>query len=390
MESRVVGNLARRAGLARLVPAGPRTSAVAVATFAVLGIVFGFTLSEFALSLMALFFAFAVLAYSLDLLWGENRIVSFGHGAFFAGGAYLGGLILLGRPYDIVGGHTNFLVEETSKPVFNQVLEALNAQSVEGVPFLALIIPPIITGVVGLLIGGVVFRVGSPEVYIPLVTLGIGVIAALEFNDVEVIGASNGLGGVPGFTDGFDGGNHSTALYGFNAAFLTLVVLGYWWFRRSRLGLIWRSAGDDPIRLEALGYRIRVVRALGFAASTALAGFAGVLYISASHYVGPQSAGVLFSAQALIWLAVGGVGTLLGPLMGVLAVKWGEQYLSSELGLEDSWPLLLGIVLIVVVIVAPRGLAGIGGQVRELRQRMGSGERIRLRDIRNGLRGAGR
>ena len=389
MEPRPV-DLPRRFGLARLAPRGRRTSTATAVIFVVLGVVFGFTLSEFALSLMALFFAFAVLAYSLDLLWGENRIVSFGHGAFFVAGGYVGGLILLGRPYDIVGGHTNFLLEETNKPVFNQVLEALNGPSVEGVPFLALIIPPLVTGLVGLLIGLVVFRVGSPEVYIPLVTLGIGVIAALEFNDVEVIGASNGLGGVPGFTDGFDGGHHSIALYGFNGAFLTLIVLGYWRFRRSRLGLIWRSSGDDPIRLEALGYRIRLVRALGFAASTALAGFAGVLYISASHYIGPQTAGVLFSAQALIWVAVGGVGTLLGPLVGVLAVKWGEQYLSSELGLEESWPLLLGIILIVVVIVAPRGLAGTGEQLRELRQRIGRGEQIRLRDMKNRLRASGR
>jgi urea transport system permease protein len=382
-------HLRGRFGLAPLAERGRTTAAVAAGALLALGIVLGFVLSNFALGLMALFFAFAVLAYSLDLLWGENRIVSFGHGAFFAAGAYVGGLILLGRQYDIVGGHTNFLVEETDKPIFNQVLEALHGPSVEGVAFLALLIPPIVTGIVGLLVGMIVFRVGSPEVYIPLVTLGIGVIAALQFNDVEVIGASNGLGGVPGFTDGFDGGNHSVALYGFNGAFLALIIFGYWLFRRSRLGLIWRSAGDDPIRLEALGYRVRLIRALGFGVSTALAGFAGVLYISASHYIGPQTAGVLFSAQALIWVAVGGVGTLLGPLVGVLAVKWGEQYLSSELGLEDSWPLLLGIILILVVVVAPRGLVGAGDQLREARQSLGS-RRARLRDIKNGLRSAGR
>ena len=136
--------------------------------------------------------------------------------------------------------------------------------------------------------------------------------------------------------------------------------------------IVYRSSGDDPIRLEALGYRVRLIRAYGFAASTALAGLAGALYVSASHYIGPQTAGVIFSAQALIWVAVGGVGFLFGPLIGTLAVKWGEYYLSSRLGLQDSWPLFLGIILILVVVVAPQGLAGLPQQIHALRQRIGS------------------
>ena len=100
------------------------------------------------------------------------------------------------------------------------MIDALNTPQVHGVPFMALIMPPLLIGVVGLLVGAIIFRVGSPEVYAPLVTLGIGVIAALELNDVTAIGASNGLGDVPGFTFTFDGGNHPIAVYGFNAAFL--------------------------------------------------------------------------------------------------------------------------------------------------------------------------
>ena len=139
--------------------------------------VFPFVLSNFSLTLFALFFPFAILAYSIDLIWGENRIVTFGQGAFFVGGAYIGGLILLGHPYDIVGGHTQFLEETVSEPLFNRILSGLHGPSVAEVPILALILPPLITGAVGLVVGAIVFRVGSPEVYIPLVTLGIGVIA---------------------------------------------------------------------------------------------------------------------------------------------------------------------------------------------------------------------
>jgi urea transport system permease protein len=361
-------------GLARLVP--QRSSKVVaglVALSVVIAVIFPFVLSDFSLSLFALFFPFAILAYSLDLIWGENRIVSFGQGAFFVGGAYVGGLILLGHPYDIVGGHIKFLEESTAVPLFTRIVSALHSPSVAGLPVLALILPPLITGAVGLIVGAIVFRVGSPEVYIPLVTLGIGVIAALEFNDITAVGASNGLGSVPSFTSEFDSDKSPTvALYGFNAAFLVLVITGYFVFRRSRAGIVYRSSGDDPIRLEALGYRVRLIRAYGFAASTALAGLAGTLYVSASHYVGPQTAGVIFSAQALIWVAVGGVGILFGPLIGTLAVKWGEHYLSSRLGLQDSWPLFLGIILMLVVVVAPKGLAGLPEQIRGLRQRIGN------------------
>jgi len=362
---------AGRRSSGRLLPgtATKKGQAIFALALAMLGVVFAFVLADFPLRLMALFFPFAILAYSIDLIWGENRIVSFGHGAFFVGGAYVGGLILLGGPYDIVGGHTQFLETAAEEPVVDRVLKALHGPSVRELPIFALILPPLVTGFAGFLVGAIMFRVGSPEVYIPLATLGIGVIAALEFNEVATIGASNGLGGVPPFTQGFHGDNPTVALYGFNATALALVIVGYWLFRRSRIGLMYRSSGDDPIRLEALGYRVRLIRAMGFAASTALAGLAGALYVGTSAYIGPQTAGVLFSAQALIWVAVGGVGTLLGPVLGVLAVKWGEQYLSSDLGLEKSWPLLLGIILIVVVVAAPRGMAGIPDQLRWLSQR---------------------
>lgn len=356
----------RAVGLARLGRRGtdreiaPGTAAGLV----LLAIVLPFLVSGFSLTLLALFLPLVVLAIGIDVMWGENRIVSFGHGAFFAAGGYIGGLIIKGAPGDVVGQQVQFLKTSTAKPLFDRSLEALNGPQVKGVPFLALVIAPLVTGLVGLLIGAVIFRVGSPEIYVPLVTLGVGVIAALSFNDIHQLGGSNGLGSVPSFTDEFAGSSPGRANYAFNAAFVTLVIVGYWAFRRSRTGLLWRALGDDPVRLEALGYPIRRMRAVGFGVSTALAGLAGTLYVGTSHYMGPAIAGVLFSTQALIWVAVGGVGTLLGPLLGVMAVKWGEHYLSSELGLVESWQLILGIILIGVVLVAPKGLSGLPEQFR--------------------------
>jgi urea transport system permease protein len=327
------------------------------AVLLVLVVIVPSVLTEFSLGLTTLFLPFAMLAISIDLLWGENRLISFGHGAFFAGGGYIGGLVLLGRPYDVVSGATSFLETSTKQPLLNRVLETLHDIQIAGVPIPALILPPLITGVVGLVIGLIVFRVADPEVYLPLITLGIGVVAGIWFNELKPLGASNGLGGVPSFAKEIGSGR--TIEYLFNLAFLVATLGAYWWFRQSPRGWTWRALGDDPVRLEALGYPVRRMRAYGFAVSCGLAGLAGSLYAATSGFMGPSVAGVSFSAQALIWVAVGGVGTVLGPVVGTMVVKWGEQLLSSNLGLQDSWPLFLGLLLIVVVVVTPGGLMGL-------------------------------
>ncbi|HEX7289979.1 MAG TPA: hypothetical protein VF250_02525, partial [Conexibacter sp.] len=115
--------------------------------------------------------------------------------------------------------------------------------------------------------------------------------------------------------------------------------------------------------------------ALGFAESTALAGLAGALYVGVSGFMSADVAGVLFSVQALIWLAVGGPGSLFAPLVGVLAIQLGQHELSEQL--QDTWQLLLGALLIAVVLGAPRGLTGLAGSGAAALQRQLTGARLR-------------
>jgi urea transport system permease protein len=341
-----------------------RSLGIAGALVAV-GLILPAVVGDNSVALMALFLPFALLALSVDILWGENRLVTFGHGAFFALGGYVGGLVLVGRPYDPAGGAASLLEEDAGPTTFERTLGTLHDLTVAGVPIAALILPMLICGVVGLVVGGFVFRAASPEVYLPIITLGLGVVAGICFNELEFVGASNGLAGVPEFTSELAPAS-TVAPYYFNLAFAVLAFGGYAIFRATARGWTWRALGDDPVRLEALGYPVARMRAQGFGVSCAVAGLAGALYAATANFMSPTLASVTFSAQALIWCAVGGVGTVLGPLVGTLVVKWGEEWLSSSLGLQESWPLLLGLLLILVVLVAPGGL--MGGRAELLRR----------------------
>jgi urea transport system permease protein len=312
--------------------------------------------SDFTVSLLALWLPLVILAISLDLLWGENRVISFGHGAFFAGGGYIAGLLLRGPQSNATGVNYALLGTGTERSSFQSLVHTLGAVQIADVPILAFVLAVLLCGLLGALVGAVIFNIGSVEIYAPLVTLGVGVIAATVFLQLSAIGGSNGLSGVPPYTRHIGGGSNLSVYY-FNGVWLALVYLAYAAFRRSPAGRRWRAAGDDPIRLEALGVDVRRLRTLGFAASTALAGLAGALYVGASGFMSAETAGVVFSVQALIWLAVGGPGSLLAPLVGVMAIQLGQHELSESL--QSTWQLFLGGVLILVVLVAPRGLTGL-------------------------------
>ncbi len=344
----------RMKGIAPLVRLRRRSSgARAAVALIVVAVAAPLVLSNFSLQLTALFLPLAMLAISVDLLWGENRLVSFGHGALFAAGGYVGGLILIGHTYNPIQSAASFLQSGNSESGLNRVLGWLHGVQIAGVPIAALVVAPIVVGLAALALGVVIFRVADPEIYIPLVTLGIGVVAELWFNDVQNIGAANGLSGIPSFS-----GTSAGSQYAFNLGFLAVVLIVYWRFRRSRWGALWRALGDDSTRLEALGYRVRLIRAVGFAVSAAVAALAGCLYGATSAVIGPTLADITFSAQPIIWIAVGGTGTLLGPVIGALAIEWLQQLLSSNLGLQGDWQLFLGLSLVTVVLVAPGGLMG--------------------------------
>ncbi|MEN2742720.1 branched-chain amino acid ABC transporter permease [Microbacterium sp. X-17] len=315
-------------------------------------------LPSFSITLLSMWIPFVLLALAVDIMWGENRIVSFGHGVFFALGGYVAGVILRGHTQDSSSANLALLNggADGSDPV-HAMLGTLADVRIGGLSVAPLIAPLVLCGLLGWLIGVSIFRLNDPELYAPLVTLGVGVIATAAFLRVPLFGGSNGLSGIPSLVS--SGGVVST--YAINAALVTVLFVGYWIFRRRRSGLLWRASGDDPLRLEALGFRVAGRRALGFGVSAALAGLAGALYASAAGYVSADLAAVGFSVQALVWVAVGGPGKLFGPILGVLLLQSGQQALSQQLA--GVWPLVLGGLLLVLVLAAPTGVSGLVGDL---------------------------
>lgn len=318
-------------------------------------------LSPFNTGIVSLCLPLILLAFSIDLLWGENKIVSFGHGAFFAAGGYAAGLVLKGPAADTSGVNLDILSGSSKQESTLDVAAQFFAdQTVFGVPVLALVIAVVCSAFIGGLVGLAVFRLADAELYAPLITLGVGVIASTAFLSISEIGGSNGLSGIPGYTLQWDGPQHQLT-YWFNLSFVVIVGLLYSAYRNSWRGRRWRASGDDPLRLEALGSRVGLLRTGVFTVSAALAGLAGALYVGTSGYMSASFAGVAFSVQALIWVAVGGAGRFSGPIVGVLVVQLGQQYLSSWL--ESYWQLFLGVALLVVVLTTSDGIVGAFGNL---------------------------
>jgi urea ABC transporter permease protein UrtC len=143
--------------------------------------------------------------------------------------------------------------------------------------------------------------------------------------------------------------------YPFYAALIGLVVtyLIARWVTDSSFGVTIRAVRDDEARVEMLGYDIAFIKTVLLVIACVLAGFAGSLYTTVG-FVSPALLGVFFSTQVLVWVGLGGRGTLVGPIIGAIVVGILETYLSGEF--EDIWPLFVGVAFVAVVLFWPKGL----------------------------------
>ena len=328
-----------------------------------------FHISDFLITILGKFLCFALLAVALDLLWGFCGALSLGHGAFFALGGYCMGMYLMRQIGDRgVYGH----------PVLPDFMVFLNWDALPWYWYgfdsfaFAVLMVVLVPGLLALVLGWFAFRSRITGVYFSIITQAMVFALMLAFfrNDM-------GFGGNNGLTDfkdilGFDIQAHETriGLYVASAVFLGLGYLICRFVVASKLGRVMVAIRDAESRVRFLGYSVTGVKLFAFVLSAMLAGIAGALYVPQVGIINPGEFAPANSIEIAIWVAVGGRGTLAGPILGAVSVNGIKSYLTAEA--PDLWLFFLGGIFVVVTLLLPKGLAGL---IRSIAAGVGNGRR---------------
>ena len=272
---------------------------------------------------LGLYYLYAIAALGIGICWGHAGFLPLGQATFFGLGAYLGG-------FSMIHLHDSLLLWPT---------------------LLASAIAP---GLLAAIIGVLIFRkhVESGP-YFALITVAITLLAfQIANNWYSVTGGYNGLKGIPGLPglDSFEFTYYVAAVaLAAGIGFTALLI-------NAPLGVLWRAIAQNERRVAFFGFDASWLKTLAFAASGVLAGFAGVLYAPQQGIVTPELCGFLFSADLLIWAAVGGRSALFGPVIGTVLVGILAAQLRDTIG---YWELIVAAIFIAVVLYAPNGLIGL-------------------------------
>ncbi len=307
-------------------------------------------LSEFRLGLLGKFVTFAILALSLNLIWGYAGMLSLGHGVFFGLGGYAMAMFL---KLEAAG-------DKLPDFMFWSGLEKL---PIFWAPFkyswfalpMTFIVPAALAGAIGYL----VFRSRITGVYFALITQALALMISILF-----IGQQPYTGGTNGITNystilGYSVFSQETqlALYYIGLSALVLVFVLVQWVMSSRFGRVLVAMRDDENRVRFIGYDPVVLKTLVFAASGGIAGVAGALFVPQVGIISPSNMGILPSIEVAVWVAVGGRGTLLGPVIGAILVNTAKSGLSETFPV--IWQFFFGGLFIGAVLLFPTGIVGL-------------------------------
>ena len=321
-----------------------------------------FYISDFTLNLFGKYFAFAILALGIDLIWGYTGVLSLGHGVFFGLGAYAIGMHLMLE----IGAEGVYGSSLPDFMVWNQVKELpwfWKPFSSFGFSLIAVALVPMIFAA---LFGFFVFRSRIRGVYFAIITQALALVAWLVFNRNET-----NLGGTNGLTDfkiilGYSLNDPSTqrAMYMLTVFVLGVAFLLCRWITQSRAGRVLIAIRDCEQRVRFTGYSPANYKLFVFVISAGLAGIAGALYVPQVGIITPNQIGVLPSIEMAIWVAVGGRGTLIGAIVGAVGINWIRSILTNHF--PELWPFFLGGLFVAVVMFFPKGVVGIFSQVQSL------------------------
>jgi urea transport system permease protein len=314
-----------------------------------------FHLSTFAVSLIGKYLCYALLALSVDLIWGYAGILSLGHGAFFALGGYCMGMYMM-RQIGARGVYGN--AELPDFMVFLNWKELPYSWYGFDMFWYAAVMVLLVPGVLAFVFGWFAFRSRVTGVYLSIITQAMTFALTLAFfrNDM-------GFGGNNGLTDfkdllGFNLQAQSTRVGLLMASAIALA--GAYVLCRfivsSRLGRVLVGVRDAESRTRFLGYRVENYQLFVFTVSAMLAGIAGALYVPQVGIINPKEFAPANSIEIVIWVAIGGRGCLYGAVLGAILVNYLKSYLTGAF--PEIWLYFLGALFIVVTIFLPKGLVG--------------------------------
>ena len=318
--------------------------------------------STYTITLLGKYLSYAMLALAVDVVWGYCGILSLGHGAFFALGGYAMGMYLMRQIGDRgVYGH----------PTLPDFMVFLNWDSLPWYWFgmdqfwFAMIMVALVPGLLAFVFGALAFRSRVSGVYLSIITQALTYALMLAFFRNEM-----GFGGNNGLTDfkdilGFSLQSDRTrvALFIATAVLLGLVYGISQWILGSRFGKVIEAVRDGEARVRFLGYRTDRYKVWLFVYSAMVAGLAGALYVPQVGIINPGEFAPLNSIEVVVWVAVGGRGTLYGAVLGAILVNYAKTRFTALL--PDGWLFALGALFVLVTLFLPKGLAGLYGQVRD-------------------------
>jgi urea transport system permease protein len=308
------------------------------------------------MSLFGKYVCYAILALSIDLIWGYCGILSLGHGAFFALGGYAMGMYLM-RQIGTRGVYAH--------PILPDFMVFLNWPELpvywygfQHFPYAVLMIV-LVPGVLAFVFGWFAFRSRVSGVYLSIITQALTFALMLGF-----FRNNFGFGGNNGLTDFKDILGFNVQAQGTRAALFAISVvalaLGFYVCRAivtSKFGKVLIAIRDAESRARFLGYRVESYKLVVFTLSACMAGIAGALYVPQVGIINPSEFAPANSIEAVIWVAVGGRGTLIGAALGAVLVNYAKTTFTTGF-LAPYWLFLLGGLFVAVTLFLPRGVVG--------------------------------
>jgi len=313
-------------------------------------------ISTYLVALFGKYICYALLALSIDLIWGYAGILSLGHGAFFALGGYAMGMYLM-RQIGTRGVYAN--------PILPDFMVFLNWHELPWFWYgfnhfiYAALMVLLVPGVLAFVFGWFAFRSRVSGVYLSIITQAMTYALMLGF-----FRNNFGFGGNNGLTDFKDILGFSVQAEGTRNALLVIscaaLALGFLICRAivtSKFGKVLIAIRDAESRTRFLGYRVEAYKLFVFTVSACMAGVAGALYVPQVGIINPGEFAPANSIEAVIWVAVGGRGTLTGAVLGGVAVNYAKTLFTSGM-LAPYWLFMLGGLFVAVTLLMPRGIVG--------------------------------